>query len=304
MGDDRYDKYALYETKRPPRLSWSNAAKAIAEGEPRGEFFALPWWQSGQVRWRWIWGAHHNESRIKKLLAAQPDGFDDDGDPWYVGILYPGLSDEYVSDVVGIVTRAGHVGCVWPNLSNGGLSELVRSMGPEFKHFAVPLGVKDGELLMAFPHSSGINFFDWDDGESPGAPAAWRLNRSKVLALYLLQYGPTQKWQRLVDRLDTVPDRGIRILSALPFSPGYAILKDTRHDHESRAVDRLCQLTGIQVQFGLQGPPDAVVSRSTSESGRRIIQDAERLGVPIYRPETFLGMAAEEMANRLGSGRP
>ncbi|MGV9978315.1 hypothetical protein ACWDUH_11605 [Micromonospora wenchangensis] len=302
MDDDYCDKYALYETKRPPRLSWSKAAESITAGEPRGDLFALPFWQSGPVRWRGIWGAHYNESRTEKLLAAEPDGYDDEGDPWYVGVLYPGLSDEYVSDMVGIVTRTGHVGCVWPNISDSGLSEFVCSVNSTFKHFVVPLGVKDGELFQAFPDTSGINFFEWDDVGSRDGRAAWVLNKSRILALHLLRCGPTDKWLRLVDLINSVSVQGVRTLPALPLAPGYAILKEVEHDLESKAIDSICRLMGIQVQFDLQGPPHAVVSRSSIKSERRVIRDARRLGVPIYRPETFLGMAAEEMVNRLKGG--
>lgn len=302
MDDEYYRKYALYETRRPPRLSWPKAAEAIALGEPCGDIIALPFWQSGPVRWRWIWGAHYNKSRIRKLLAAQPDGYDDQGDPWYVGVLYPGMSDEYVSDMVGIVTRSGHVGCVWPNVSDGGLSEFVCSMSSSSKHLVVPLSIRNGELCHAFPDSSGINFFEWDDVGSRDGRAAWVLNKSRVLALHLLRYGPTSKWLRLVDLINSVSVQGVRTLPALPLAPGYAILKEVEHDLESNAIDSICRLMGIQVQFDLQGPPHAVVSRSTIKSERRVIRDARRLRVPIYRPETFLGMAAEEMVNQLKGG--
>ena len=110
LVDDAERVHAFYEGQRRPEIAWWRAAKAIETGEPVGEFFTLPWWTMERQTSGFLIGAHHNTHRLRRLLKAVPAGHSPAGEPWHIGVLYPGLPDWYFDDPVGVMTRKGHVG--------------------------------------------------------------------------------------------------------------------------------------------------------------------------------------------------
>jgi hypothetical protein len=61
-----------------------------------------------------LMGTRHNGARIDRLASARADGMVD-GMPWHVGILYEPDDPSYqMTDLIGVVTESGHVGCFMP----------------------------------------------------------------------------------------------------------------------------------------------------------------------------------------------
>ncbi|MFC4108015.1 hypothetical protein [Micromonospora zhanjiangensis] len=242
----------------------------------------------------------HNRDRISALLRRRPDGFDDQGTPWYVGILYQGISDHYLEKQVGIVTRAGHVGCVYPYVSSGGLHDLVGSLGPHYEYLAVPLVANGSELEMVLPDTSCFSFFDWAIGDLGVELAPWRLNRSKILALHLLRHGVSSSWFQLVRKFALLAlGPGLVALEPLMLSENFSVLYEQGGDDEMRQMKQIFRFGGIKVSTDLAGMPSVLVSRSSVQRSRRLlVREAVSRGIPVMRPDTFAGRVIESLALR------
>jgi hypothetical protein len=142
-------RYAVFENKLPPDISWAAARQAIKSGASIDALFAVPGWEPNDGIW--IMGGQHNETRIKNLRRTGRDGTDRNGRPWYVGILYPAPDDPRYGfdELVGIVTRAGHIGCLMPGMSY--LRPFVDALTEHGKHFVVPLMRAGDEMVIALP---------------------------------------------------------------------------------------------------------------------------------------------------------
>lgn len=106
--------YSYYERKRPPAISWSDAGHVLQREASSGLLLTLP--SSEDMHDVPLMGTYHNEDRILHLRRMTPDGVDDEGRPWHVGILYMAPDDPVYrfKDLVGVVSRAGHIGCLMP----------------------------------------------------------------------------------------------------------------------------------------------------------------------------------------------
>jgi hypothetical protein len=292
---------AFYERKRPPEIAWEKAASAIAEGEPMDGYFTLPWWSTERWTDGGLWGAQHNARRLERLARARPAGVSDEGEPWHVGILYPGLPDEYLPQPVGVVTRQGHVGCLPPAASTGGIDTLIRTEGHGFSYFCVPVFVDGHDARVRLPFGPDVSVFDdpWA-AAGPGAgedrvPEPWRINRSHVMAILLAEHGLTPAWTKLAHDLSRLTEEhGVTVLEPLWLEPGSHVVNDVRGDAGADFVDEICSLISVATGPAVTAGTRAVVTRYL-HSNSRACQNAREAGIPIYRADGFGGRVAEAL---------
>jgi len=298
LVDDAERVHTFYEGQRRPEIAWWRAAKAIETGEPVGEFFTLPWWTMERQTNGSLIGAHHNRRRLRRLLKAIPAGCSPAGEPWHIGVLYPGLPDRYFEDPVGVMTRKGHVGLFSQFDSDGGLDKLVGTREHGFTHVVVPVFVDDDEsAAVPLPFGPDVSPFDnpWvptDSGQDERLP--WRINRSHLMAIYLARHGRTPRWMSLARRLALLTEEhGVSVLPPLPIEPGRTVVDDVRGEAGSLFLRRICRLAGIMVQESVTDSTCAVVTRYPARLTSRAGQEALARGIPIYRADEFAGRVAE-----------
>lgn len=298
---DLDEVWAFYDRKRAPEIAWSKAAKAIAEGEPVDDLFTLPWWSTERWTVGGLWGAHRNVSRIRKLVDAHPEGVSDDGKPWHTGILHPGPPDKYLRQPVGVVTREGHVGCLPPEASTGGIDTVVRTKGHGFSYFCVPVFVDGGDPRVRLPFGRDVSAFDdpWA-ATGPGVgdgrvPKPWRINRSHVMAIHLAKQGLTSTWAKLAHDLSRLTEEhGVTVLKHLSLDPGTHVVNSVRGKAGADFVDRICALANLTTGPTVTNRTRVVVTRHLhSNSGA--CEEARAAGIPIYRADAFGGGIAEAL---------
>lgn len=301
---DRAEGWAFYERQHAPDIPWWKAARAIRRGVPVGEFFTLPWWSTERQTKGFLIGAHHNERRLRKLDRAHPGGFTAEGEPWHVGILYPGIPDEYSERPVGVVTRKGHIGCLSEQASTGGLDVLISTNSHGFAHVCVPVFIEGDDARVPLPYGPDVSPFD-DPWVAVGLGNAHdrvltplRINRSHLMGLHLAQYGRSATWMNIArDLARLTVDHGVTVLGPLPLQPGDRVVNDVRGQAGFEFVNRICCLVNLPVDRRVNDETSVVVTRylhSTSAA----CQEARQRGIPIYRADGFGGGIAEAL--RLG----
>jgi hypothetical protein len=134
--------YASFERKEPPAISWRDAAAVLRTGRSSTSLFTLPsLLEAPNVG---LMGTQRNDDRVKKLLAGPPAGHDEEGRPWHVGVLYAAPRDPVydLDDLIGVVTRAGHIGCLMPGYFY--LKSFIQALAESGVHFVVPI-LADGD---------------------------------------------------------------------------------------------------------------------------------------------------------------
>jgi hypothetical protein len=301
------DDWSLYEHKRAPDIAWPAAAEAVRRGEPLDDIFTLPWWSTEQQTTSLLWGTQHNRDRIGRLTGARPAGTTVHERPWHVGILYPGVPDQYMQRAVGVVTRAGHVGCLPPDAALGGIDALVRSTDHAFKHVCVPVFIDDDGVRVPLPFGRDVSAFD-----DPWPPSGdkfdrvrkpWRINRSHLMAILLAKHGPTDEWLSITNNLVSLTeDQGVTVLEPLSLTPGTRVVNDVRGDAGAAFVDRICDVMGLIVEGSFTPRSRVVITRylHSMSSGCRAARAA---GAPIYRADGFGGSIAEALRHQLVADR-
>jgi hypothetical protein len=171
--------YAYYERKTAPPISWSAAATVIRTGRPADSLFTLPSVLAAHDVP--LMGARRNRQRISRLLASSPSGYDEAGTAWQVGILYPAPYDPVYDfdDLIGVVTKEGHVACLMPGYSY--LRSLVEALEGSGNYFIVPI------VAQRDPH------YESDPDDEPGI--AIRFHRySKLRSLLEDALPPGVNW--------------------------------------------------------------------------------------------------------------
>lgn len=129
--------YARYERKAAPPISWPDAAAVIRTGRSTKSLFTLPSLLTApDVP---LMGTRNNGPRITRLLAGRPAGYDAASRPWHVGVLYPAPYDPVhdLDELIGVVTREGHVACLMPGYFY--LRSLIEALTDSGIHFVVPI---------------------------------------------------------------------------------------------------------------------------------------------------------------------
>ncbi|GIH10331.1 hypothetical protein Rhe02_83980 [Rhizocola hellebori] len=289
------DPWDLYERKRPPNISWDLAKVAITTGQPQGDYFTLPWFLCERSTKGCLWGAHHNAGRAHKLMQSEPDGVTEDGRPWYIGILYSGAPDEYLEKPVGVVTRTGHVGCLPPEASTGGIDTFVRKRAHGYSYFCVPV-VHAG--IVPMPYGPDVSPFDnpWGARDSGGLTdwgPTWRINRSHLIAIHLAKHGPGEAWRTIAEGLSRLrSEHGVTVLQPIELPLGGEVVNNVRGAVGADFLDRFCSLTGLTTTRAVSGQTTAVVTRYL-HSESRACRDARAAGIPIFRTDEFAGRVAE-----------
>ncbi|MEU4157887.1 hypothetical protein [Actinoplanes sp. NPDC026670] len=151
---ERETPYEFYEEKVPPPIAWREARRAIRMGVTTSSLFALPLLDGplsetvSDVR---LMGKHYSEHRIVQLFRSKPDGYDVSARPWKVGILYEAPDDPYFqfTDLLGVVSAAGHVGCMMPGFHY--IKPFVAALARRNMHFVVPVVESERGIAVVFP---------------------------------------------------------------------------------------------------------------------------------------------------------
>ncbi|MGI5213421.1 hypothetical protein [Plantactinospora sp. CA-290183] len=301
IPDETYRRY--FENGRLA-VDWDRAAQVVRHGEPAAGFFTLPWWQT-ESRLLSLYGSDYNKERLTELRRLPMKRmFGHQG--WRTGILYPGVPDEWTPVAVGVMTQAGHVGCVAGDVCTAGLGNLVRALDAAGEYFAVPLHVSSSDVAVLTPDGRELSAFDypWAGKDSERHRAAARLNRSHVLGLLMLKHGPTVRWRSLAERISVYgEDSGVTVGPTLPLFEGSRVMVSLRDDTARMAIQRASELVGFEFiprpkgiidkrRANEIGKIDALIT-TYPESGVPICEYARRYSIPIYRPDEFVGGLAE-----------
>ncbi|MCP3785285.1 hypothetical protein NLX85_18125 [Micromonospora sp. A3M-1-15] len=297
------DTDAFYDAQQPPSVDWQSLAKGIKDGQLTNGGFTLPWWMAERSSRTRLSGVWHNEARIRKLSSAPPDGIDDEGIPWYVGVLYPGLPDEYSDDIIGVMTKAGHVGCLPSSLSCGGLGQLVRDSASPFKLVCVPVVFgASGDAHLPLPIGTDFGAFNYPWGaDGQEVSCRFKINRSHLLALHMRRHGLTHEWAQVAATLCLLHEAsGVSVLEPLNVSGLYRVYDSVRHrrsEASQQIFDAICEAAGVVVTEEFDTDVDAVIVRR-ADSETRACRTARDRRIPLFRSDEFTGRIAEAMVSR------
>lgn len=301
IPDETYSEY--YEDNRLA-VDWDRATRVIETGESSAEFFTLPWWQT-KSKDIFLYGAEYNKARLAELRKL-PGKRTRDRRKWRAAVLYPGVPDEWTSVAVGVMTPAGHIGCVAGDVCNAGLGKMVRNLGANREVFAVPLHLSRSDASIVTPDGDDLSAFDYpwvgEDFDRYRKPA--RLNRSHVMGLLMLKHGLTARWLSAAERIAAYGEEsGFSVRPMVPLVRGSRIMVSLREDDAEAAINRVCRLVGFEVvprprgliddsRAKAIGQIDALITRYP-ESNVPVCQYARENNIPIYRVDEFIGSLAE-----------
>jgi hypothetical protein len=299
------EKYKLYYENNIPEIEWPLAADAVSVGEPTDQFFTLPWRRT-ESRSVFLYGVSYNRARITELRSLKVEG-SRARKRRHVGVLYPGVPDEWTSEAVGVATRAGHVGCLEGAMCSAGIGRLVRTLQARGVHFVVPIDIAaSGDISIPLPEGQDLSAFDypWVGSDPDRYAKPPRINRSNVMGLLMLKHGTGARWRRLATRISSLDESaGVSVSERFPRVSGSRIMVNLRDDATEEAIAKAARLVDFEVverprgfidkeRAKALGQIDALVTRYP-DSDVPVCQFARSYGIPIYRAAEFIGSLSE-----------
>jgi hypothetical protein len=306
--DEQYERY--YQAVTLP-VDWDRATQVIRNGEPDAEFFTLPWWQT-ESRSIYLYGADYNKARLTELRRT-PGKKMRGRALWRPAVLYPGVPDEWTPIAVGVMTQAGHIGCVAGDVCTAGLGKLVRALADAGEYFAVPVHVSPSDAEILTPDGADMSAFDypWVGEEDHRYRKPARISRSHVIGLMMIKRGITPRWHALAQRIAAYGEEsGVTVSAPLPLFRGARVMVSLRDPDAEAVIEKAARLTGFEAiprprgiidkQRAKQlGKIDALITRYP-DSDVPVCQYARANRIPIYRPDEFIGGLAEAVLREYG----
>jgi hypothetical protein len=301
IPDETYSRY--YEDIHL-EVDWDRATQIIRTGELSANFFTLPWWQA-ESRALFLYGTEYNKKRLAELRRL-PWMTAPDRKRWRAAVLYPGVADEWTPVAVGVMTQAGHIGCIAGDVCNAGLGKLIRELEVTGERFAVPLRLSGSDAAVMVPDGKDLSAFDYPwVGEDPERyKKAARLNRSHVIGLLMLKHGLTDRWRSLAARIACYgEDSGVSVRQPVPLLAGSRVMVSLREEEAEAAIEKASELVGFEIvprprglidkrRANEIGRIDALITRYP-ESSVPVCEYARENNIPIFRPDEFIGGLAE-----------
>jgi hypothetical protein len=232
---------------------------------------------------------------------------------WRPAVLYPGVPDEWTPTAVGVMTQAGHIGCVAGDVCTAGLGKLVRALADAGEYFAVPVHVSPSDAEILTPDGADMSAFDypWVGEEDHRYRKPARISRSHVIGLMMIKRGITPRWHALAQRIAAYGEEsGVTVSAPLPLFRGARVMVSLRDPDAEAVIEKASRLTGFEAiprprgiidkQRAKQlGKIDALITRYP-DSDVRVCQYARANRIPIYRPDEFIGGLAEAALREYG----